>query len=108
MARVRNIDRKLERIIAVINESASEIIGAAEDAQEAVLKISAETTAINDDLQHEKITADDAGASYQARIAPLHGKLENRMRRMLKNTKAIASLLNASKALYDSEEEAAK
>ena len=103
--KVRKIDQKLERIIAVVIESAAEIVEAAEDAQRFVKEIDDETMAINEELQHERVTSEDAGQLYQTKISPLHGRLENRMLKMLKNNKAISNLLLANKALYEEAED---
>lgn len=102
---IRFIDNKLERVVSIIEMSADEILQAANEAGQLIQQVNKGISDINTDLQQEVISPEDAKAKYDTDIAKLRGKLANRFKRMNKNTKAIASLLGAVKAMDDEEKE---
>lgn len=105
--KVKSVDEKLEHILKVIIDSLQENLDAAQDAQNFVLKIQASAESIQSDLDTEKITKEEASLRIADKdgVAPLIRRMENRIKRLGKNTKAIQSMLNAVKSLHEPEKD---
>ncbi len=106
--KVKSVDDKLEHIMKVIIDSAQENLDAAVDAQNFIKKIQVAAENIQSDLDTEKITKEEASmriADGNTGVAPLVRRMENRFKRLSKNTKAMQSMLNAIKALHEPEKD---
>ncbi len=107
MAKMKQqIDGKTQKVISIIAEASSEITDAAQDALELIEKIQGGVDELNEQLETEKMSKDEALGIYAEKIGPMSARLSNRFKKMTKNTKAIQGLLNAAKAMADEEEKA--
>lgn len=103
--KVKTVDRKMEKVVQIIEQAADEIVGAAQDAGKLIGEINAVAAEIQNDLQNEVIVEEEAAARYQAEVVKRYGKLANRIIKMAKNNKAITGMLAAMKAMGDEEKE---
>jgi hypothetical protein len=94
----------MEKVVSIVGQASEEITHWAEDAAECIMGINTQTGQINEDLQEQRITQEDAAVRLDQEVGKLYGKLRNRIKRMGKNTKAMTGLLNAIKAMSDDEE----
>jgi hypothetical protein len=103
--KIRLVDAKMEKVVSIIGQASEEITGWAEDAAVSIMTINTTINQINADLAEEKITQEDAAVRFEQEVGKLFGKLENRIKRMTKNTKAMGGLLGALKAMQNDGEE---
>lgn len=102
--KLRKMDQKIQRLLAVVKESADEVAHAAEDALDITLKIDAIIGDINTDLQEERSTEDEVLARYQADVVPQQARVENRIIKSTKNLKAMVHLMAAVKSLTNEDD----
>lgn len=98
------IDEKMTKVISILAQASEEIHGWADDAATCIQQINTAINQINEDVQHERITTEDAVVSVEENCAKPSRKLYGRIKRMTKNAKAMNSLLGALKAMQDEEE----
>ena len=95
------VDEKMEKVVSILGQASEEINGWTVDAADCIMKINTAISQINKDVQEDIITPEDAGVRLDTEVSKLNGKLQNRIKRMVKNTKAMTGLLNAVKAMQD-------
>ena len=99
------VDSKMEKVIGIVGQASEEITGWAEDAATCMQQINTTIGQINQGIQDETITQEDAVVQLDTEVGKLFRKLRNRIRRMNKNTKALTGLLSAVKAMGEDEDD---
>jgi len=102
--RFRLVDSKMEKVLSIVAIAADEIVQASTDASTYVQTINKAISDVNQQVQEEKVTPEEAVVLVEQGAGKAQARLKNRLKKMVRNAKAINSLLVAIKAMDDDEE----